>query len=130
MISLSIPTILGSGIQSILARYMAEKSDEGLDARTTYFFLAGMFSPVIFWPIISLVIIIVIEASILSIQGLSLFISLMIGFYLSSLLFLMGYDIWSEYRKRLQIDKFSKSLEGQNFESLIEKLNNQLVLLK
>ena len=54
----------------------------------------------------------------------------MIGFYLSSLLFLMGYDIWSEYRKRLQIDKFSKSLEGQNFESLIEKLNNQLVLLK
>tara|TARA_B000000557_G_scaffold67027_1_gene52828 strand:- start:91 stop:483 length:393 start_codon:yes stop_codon:yes gene_type:complete len=130
MISLSIPTILGSGIQSILARYMAEKSDEGLDARTTYFFLAGMFSPVIFWPIISLVIIIVIEANILSIQGLSLFISLMIGFYLSSLLFLMGYDIWSEYRKRLQIDKFSKSLEGQNFESLIEKLNNQLVLLK
>tara|TARA_B100000035_G_scaffold52942_1_gene41440 strand:- start:704 stop:1033 length:330 start_codon:yes stop_codon:yes gene_type:complete len=109
---------------------MAEKSDEGLDARTTYFFLAGMFSPVIFWPIISLVIIIVIEANILSILGITLFISLMIGFYLSSLLFLMGYDIWSEYRQRLQIDKFSKSFEGQNFESLIEKLNNQLVLLK
>ena len=130
MLSLSIPTIVGSGIQSILARYMAEKSDEGLDARTTYFFLAGMFSPVIFWPIISLVIIIVIEANILSILGISLFISLMIGFYLSSLLFLMGYDIWSEYRQRLQIDKFSKSFEGQKFESLIEKLNNQLVLLK
>ena len=29
---------------------MAEGSDEGLDSRTTYFMLAGMFSPIFFWP--------------------------------------------------------------------------------
>ena len=56
MAATSIPVIIGSGVQSILARYMVEKSDEGLDARTTYFLLAGMFSPVIFWPFTSLVI--------------------------------------------------------------------------
>ena len=55
-----IPSILGSGIQSILARYMAEKSDEGQDARTTYFFLAGIFSPIFFWPLISILVILIV----------------------------------------------------------------------
>ena len=36
-------------ILSSIAKYMAEEGDEGLDSRTTYFLLAGMFSPLLFW---------------------------------------------------------------------------------
>ena len=144
------PVIVGSGIQSILARFMADKSDEGLDARTTYFFLAGMFSPVIFWPFASLVITFLSSTTFpgmspqevlqwndavpqypfLSLQALLFFISIIFVFYISSLLFLLGYDMWTNYRKSVSISKFSKSPAGQEFNNLIEKMNIQLALLK
>ena len=150
MAATSIPVIIGSGVQSILARYMVEKSDEGLDARTTYFLLAGMFSPVIFWPFTSLVITFlssttspamtpqevlqwhdaVLQYPFLSLQALMSFISIIFVFYISSLLFLSGYDLWTNYRNTVKISKFSKSAAGQEFNILIKKLNIQLGLLK
>ena len=137
MATTSIPVIIGSGIQSLLARYMAEKSDEGLDARTTYFLLAGMFSPVIFWPLTSFVITFlslwndaILHYPFLSLQALLYFFSIIFVFYISSLLFLLGYDFWSNYRGTVNISKFSKSPAGQEFNILIEKLNIQLALLK
>ena len=150
MAATSIPVIIGSGVQSILARYMVEKSDEGLDARTTYFLLAGMFSPVIFWPFTSLVITFlssttspamppqevlqwndtVLQYPFLSLQALLSFISIIFVFYISSLLFLSGYDLWTNYRNTVKISKFSKSAAGQEFNILIKKLNIQLGLLK
>ena len=126
----SIPAIIGSGIQSLLARYMAEGSDEGLDARTTYFFLAGMFSPVIFWPIISLILIPILDINFFSLQGILSFVLIIFVFYLSSLIFLLGYDHWSKFRKIAKISSFSKSSIGEDFKILIEKLNTQLGPLK
>lgn len=130
MLIFSIPVIIGSGIQSVLARYMVEKSDEGLDARTTYFFLAGMFSPVIFWPLISFLVILFSEINIFSLQGLMIFTLTIFGFYISSLIFLFGYDLWAKYRKTVAVSKFSTSSAGQEFNILIEKMNIQLALLK
>jgi hypothetical protein len=150
MVTTSIPVIIGSALQSLLARYMAEKSDEGLDARTTYFLLAGMFSPVIFWPFASFVITFlssttspamppqevlqwhdaILHYPFLSLQALLYFFSIIFVFYISSLLFLLGYDFWSNYRGTVNISKFSKSPAGQEFNILIEKLNIQLALLK
>lgn len=150
MAATSIPVIIGSGLQSLLARYMAEKSDEGLDARTTYFLLAGMFSPVIFWPFTSFVITFlssttspamppqevlqwhdaILHYPFFSLQALLYFFSIIFVFYISSLLFLLGYDFWSNYRGSMNISKFSKSPAGQEFNILIEKLNIQLALLK
>ena len=126
----SIPAIIGSGIQSLLARYMAEGSDEGLDARTTYFFLAGMFSPVIFWPIISLILVLILGINFFSLQGILCFVLIIFVFYLSSLIFLLGYDHWSKFRKLVKISKFSKTPIGGEFEVLIEKLKTQLEPLK
>ena len=126
----SIPAIIGSGIQSLLARYMAEGSDEGLDARTTYFFLAGMFSPVIFWPIISLILVLILGINFFSLQGILYFVLIIFVFYLSSLIFLLGYDYWSRFRKIVKISKFSKTPIGGEFEVLIEKLKTQLEPLK
>ena len=126
----SIPAIIGSGIQSLLARYMAEGSDEGLDARTTYFFLAGMFSPVIFWPIISLILVLILGINFFSIQGILCFVLIIFVFYISSLIFLLGYDHWSKFRKIVKTRKFLKTPIGGEFEVLIEKLRSQLESLK
>ena len=124
-----IPSILGSGIQSILARYMAEKSDEGQDARTTYFFLAGIFSPIFFWPLISILVIAISDLTLLSISGIVAVITIIFSFYFSSLIFLRGYDLWSDYSTALIRAELSKSEDGARFELLIKNLNSQLGLL-
>ena len=124
-----IPSILGSGIQSILARYMAEKSDEGQDARTTYFFLAGIFSPIFFWPLISILVIAISDLTLLSISGIVAVVTIIFSFYFSSLIFLRGYDLWSDYSTALIRAELSKSEDGARFELLIKNLNSQLGLL-
>ncbi len=125
-----IPVTLSSGIQIILARFMADISDEGLDARTTYFLLAGMFSPVIFWPTISFIIILISEVNFLSLEGIFFFSSLIFVFYLSSMIFLYGYDLWMKHVNQVKISNFAKSSSGQEFNALIKKVNIQLALLK
>ena len=50
MIGTSPIAIPANIVLSSIAKYMAEAGDEGIDSRTTYFLLAGMFSPLLFWP--------------------------------------------------------------------------------
>ena len=126
-----LPVLVGSGTQSLLGRYMAEKSDEGLDARTTYFFLAGMFSVVIFWPIISIFIGVLLGGkAIFSLSGIFQILFIMVLFYFSSLMFLLGYDFWSQFRVLSNVVKLSKSSEGEKLNDLVKNLNIQLGLLK
>ena len=44
-------TIIGSGIMILLGKVMGDRTDEGLDARTTYHFLASMLGPILIWPV-------------------------------------------------------------------------------
>lgn len=129
MISLLLPTLVGSGIQSALARYLADKSDEGQDARTTYFFLAGFFSPVFFWPVTSILIVYFLDINMLSLLAVSYMLIIIGAFYLSSLIFLIGYDFWSDYRVICHTEKLSKSPTGKEFNILVENLDYQLGLL-
>jgi hypothetical protein len=124
-----IPTLLGSGLQSSLARYMAEKSDEGQDARTTYFFLAGMFSPVFFWPLISIFTVCFLGQNIFSLIGGLAIILVILVFYLCSLIFLVGYDLWSDYKVAVAIGQLSKTESGKQLNILLENLNSKLGLL-
>ena len=49
---LSAPlTLFGSGIMIMAGKILGDKTDEGLDARTTYHLLASMLGPIIIWPI-------------------------------------------------------------------------------
>ena len=41
------------GGQIIMGRLLGDSTDEGLDARTSYHFLAAMFGSLMFWPILS-----------------------------------------------------------------------------
>jgi len=51
------------------------------------------------------------------------------AFYLSSLIFLIGYDFWSDYRVICHTEKLSKSPTGKEFNILVENLDYQLGLL-
>lgn len=49
--------IMSCGIQAILGYKLGNKTDEGLDARTTYQFMVAMFVSLLLWPLIALCII-------------------------------------------------------------------------
>ena len=50
-----LPIFLVSlSLQMALGRYLGDRTDEGVDARTTYQFLAAMFGSVLMWPFISI----------------------------------------------------------------------------
>jgi hypothetical protein len=108
---------------------MANNSDEGQDARTTYFFLAGMFSPVFFWPFISILALLLSGLSIFSFNSIFFIGGSILIFYLSSLIFLQGYDFWSDYRVALIRVNLSKSKSGQRLNVLLKNLDSQLGLL-
>ena len=44
-------TLFGSGLMIVIAKVLGDNTDEGLDARTTYHFLAAMLGPMIVWPL-------------------------------------------------------------------------------
>lgn len=47
--------ILSLSPQLILGRFLGDRTDEGVDARTTYQFLAAMFGSMILWPFFALI---------------------------------------------------------------------------
>jgi hypothetical protein len=52
---LLLPLSLSSlGLQVLLGRLLGDSTDEGLDARTSYQFLAAFFGSLLIWPIIAL----------------------------------------------------------------------------
>jgi cytochrome c biogenesis protein CcdA len=54
---LLLPTIIiGMGPQIALGRLLGDDTDEGLDARTSYHFLFGMFGSLGWWPIMATII--------------------------------------------------------------------------
>ena len=54
---LFLPTlIIGMGWQIALGRILGDRTDEGLDARTSYHMLFGMFGSMLWWPIVTTII--------------------------------------------------------------------------
>ena len=49
--------LLSLGFQLLMGRLLGDSTDEGLDARTSYQFLAAMFGSMIIWPIASLLLV-------------------------------------------------------------------------
>ena len=123
-------TLPSSGIQWGLAKFMAEGSDEGLDSRTTYFMLAGMFSPIFFWPPAALLGTYLYAGISVQLVTLYTFILLMLAFYLAASIALSGYDLWSDSASASRRVKLSKSIEGERFHELIEKIHSRLGALK
>ena len=54
MVALLPVFLVSLSLQMALGRFLGDRTDEGVDARTTYQFLAAMFGSVLMWPFISL----------------------------------------------------------------------------
>ena len=124
-------TIPSTGIQAFLAWFMGNRTDEGVDARTTYHFLAGMFSPVLVWPPLAILIsLILIPPSISSIPF-NLWLALVIIFLIhaSNLVFLCGYDCWSDFSTSLKRANLESSEQGNRLVELVKEVSINLNVL-
>ena len=113
-------TIFSLTLQIILGRLLGDNTDEGMDARTTYQFLAGMFGSLIMWPIMATILVFlgtVFQSEIHQVIGVDWTIilgetevmraaSFIIAFIASIILFLIsantfsfGWDVYVDLRK-------------------------------
>lgn len=128
---ISVPS---TGIQTILAWYLGNNSDEGIDARTTHHMFAVFFSPITFWPLFALLF------SYYTLQGLAiestptaliiggLIVMMVIQF--SNMVMLTGYDLWTDYAASRRRINLSRSEDGAEFIELLQKIAPKLVALK
>ncbi len=132
LMSLSAPvTIPSTGAQALLAWYMGDRTDEGIDARTTYHFLAGMFSPILFWiPIAIVTSLILIPPSLAtSLLNLGLAVAIVLLIHASNVVFLLGYDCWTDFSNSSRSARLASSEQGKRLVELIDDMRANLNLL-
>ena len=127
MILMSPITLPSTGLQAFFAWYLGDRTDEGIDARTTYHFLAAMFSPILFWlPLAIVTAFLIHPPSMLSIAAV---ISILLVIHISNLVFLFGYDCWSDFSSSRRRAKLAASDRGKRLEELISDVKTNLNLL-
>ena len=127
MILMSPITLPSTGVQAFFAWYLGDRTDEGIDARTTYHFLAAMFSPILFWiPLAIVTAFLVYPHSLLSI---AIAMSILLVIHISNLVFLFGYDCWSDFSTSRRRAKLASSDRGKRLEELISDVKTNLNLL-
>ncbi len=139
MLALLPTIIIGMGLQISLGRLLGDRTDEGLDARTSYQFLAGMFGSLIMWPImaiLSIILYVVVDPNlgvdILKLFGdgilntvlslLTTFVGLILLFWVSGYSFAIGWDAFSDTAKWFRRRKI-ESLVSPDLVKLKEILN-------
>tara|TARA_Y100001956_G_C4083685_1_gene169625 strand:- start:132 stop:1061 length:930 start_codon:yes stop_codon:yes gene_type:complete len=120
-------TIPSTGIQALFAWYFGDRTDEGIDARTSFHMLAGMFSPVLFWPPLSVAIAIVVHP--LSMATPLISVALMISFHCANLIFLLGYDLWTDFTYSVRIARLDSSDKAERLRYLLSEIQSNLNLL-
>ncbi len=132
LMALAAPVTLPStGAQALLAWYMGDRTDEGIDARTTYHFLAGMFSPILFWiPIAILASVILIPPSLAtSPANLALSAAIVFLIHAANVTFLLGYDCWTDFSNSTKSARLAATKQGKRLIELIDDVSTNLNLL-
>jgi 1-acyl-sn-glycerol-3-phosphate acyltransferase len=127
MILSSPITLPSTGIQAFFAWYLGDRTDEGIDARTTYHFLAAMFSPVLFWFPLAIVASLLIHPP--SLLTIAITTAIILLIHVSNLVFLFGYDCWSDFSNSRRRVKLASSDRGKRLEELISDMKTNLNLL-
>ena len=127
MVLASPVTIPSTGFQSLLAWYLGDRTDEGIDARTTYHMLAAMFSPILFWP--PMAILVSVSVAPISVLTIPLSVSIMIVIHLLNIIFLFGYDLWTDFSDSGRREMLASSIQGENLAILLEQPRSNLNLL-
>jgi len=132
LMTLAAPvTIPSTGTQAFFAWYLGDRTDEGIDARTTYHFLAGMFSPILFWaPIAIVTSIILITPSMISLPfNLGLAVAIVFLIHASNVVFLFGYDCWTDFSNSTKSARLASTEQGKRLLELIDDVSSNLNLL-
>ena len=121
-------TLPSTGLQALVTWYAGDRTDEGLDARTTHHMLGAGLSPLIFWPVFCL-------ATILLFEGVTpmfpvYFAISMVVIHISNLVFLRGYDMWTDFATTSRSAKLASSDQGRRVEELVQSINPGLGALK
>ncbi|MBR79252.1 MAG: hypothetical protein CMA88_00485 [Euryarchaeota archaeon] len=127
MVAASPVTIPSTGFQAFLAWFLGDRTDEGIDARTTYHMLAAMFSPILFWPPLAVLASTLISP--ISFLTIPISLSIMVGIHLTNILFLFGYDLWTDFADSVRRTKLACSEQGKSLEKLVEETRSYLNLL-
>ena len=122
---ISVPS---TGLQALVGWYTGNNSDEGIDARTTHHMIGAILSPLVFWPLISL-------AFLYSIFGATAILPLYLAasiptIHLSNLIFLRGYDMWTDFGDARRRRSLASSPLGTRLEELVLHLSPRLGVLK
>ena len=122
---ITIPT---TGLQAFVGWYAGDHTDEGIDSRTTHHMIGALFSPLFFWPLISL-------AFLYSLFGASLLLPIYLAvslpiIHISNLVFLWGYDMLTDFGVARRRRKLASSATGGRLEELVEQLVPRLGVLK
>ena len=127
MILMSPITLPSTGVQAFFAWYLGDRTDEGIDARTTYHFLAAMFSPILFWLPLAIVTSFLMHP--LSMLTIATVMLILLVIHVSNLVFLFGYDCWSDFSTSRRRAKLASSDRGKRLEELISDVKTNLNLL-
>ena len=122
---ISIPS---TGLQAFIGWYVGDRTDEGVDARTTHHMIGAVFSPLLMWPLISFIagiFVVGLEPVLLAFVILSLPV-----FHISNLVFLRGYDLWVDYGDAKRRNSLANSEEGRRLEEVTTQIDSELVVLK
>ena len=125
-----LPTlILGMGWQIALGRYLGDRTDEGLDARTSYHMLFGMFGSMLWWPIMATVLTVLavlfnsdLDYDLVGMFGsemwqeglaiATLWVSAIALFWISAISFANGWDVVSDFSKWIRRMKCNSSVSA------------------
>ena len=115
---LSAPlTLFGSGLMILIAKVLGDSTDEGLDARTTYHFLASLIGPLIIWPIpigIFLLTAIFGPWVISTLQIIVIVILLPVAFHLSNKVAILAWDLHIISRNARRLNRLRRDSESQS----------------
>ena len=139
-------SIVGLGFQVAVGRLLGDSTDEGVDARTSYQFLAALFGSVFGWPIIASAILVAMYSNsteISNIINLDIFtyigttqldlvitmaiiwISTIFSFFISGHICARTWDDWTDFKKaiiRLRMSKVTR----QNLRGYLLTISNNL----
>lgn len=124
--------VLSTFPQALLAWWLGDRTDEGIDARTTYHLMAAMFSLPLFWPIIG----ILWTASAFLLYELPLlftplfFMALFPIFYLAAILMALGFDSVNDFRQERRRAALTRNPLARSLFESIKSVDEFLVALK
>lgn len=109
-------TTISSGLLILAAKILGDKTDEGLDARTTHHVLAALLGPLLVWPIPAILVTIFAMKvfSLGLLPTLAILLICPVAFHVSNRIAMLAWDLHITSRDARRLHHFSKSEQGIN----------------